>query len=73
VFWWEGGRLRARPTESQKPRAVSVFEADGPDRFRVAEGRERGELLRVVRDSAGGIAKLYWATYPVTREPSTFA
>ena len=72
VFWWEDGKLRARPTESEKPRAVSVFEADGPDSFRVAEGRERGELLRVVRDSAGGIAKLYWATYPVTREPSTF-
>jgi CubicO group peptidase (beta-lactamase class C family) len=72
VFWWEGGRLRARPTESEKPRAVSVFDADGPDRFRVAEGRERGELLRVIRDPEGRIAKLYWATYPVTREPSTF-
>jgi CubicO group peptidase (beta-lactamase class C family) len=72
VFWWEGGRLRARPTESQKPRHLSVFEPDGPDRFRVAEGRERGELLRVVRAEAGGIEKLYWATYPVTRTPSTF-
>ena len=73
VFWWEGGRLRARPTESDKPRAVSIFEPDGTDAFRVAEGRERGELLRVVRDADGGIEKLYWATYPVTREPSTFA
>jgi CubicO group peptidase (beta-lactamase class C family) len=73
VFWWEGGRLRARPTDNDKPRAVSVFEADGPDSFRVAEGRERGELLRVVRDPEGRIEKLYWATYPVTREPSTFA
>ena len=73
VFWWEGGRMRARPTENDKPRAVAVFEADGPDAFRVAEGRERGELLRVVRDPQGGIEKLYWATYPVTREPSTFA
>jgi CubicO group peptidase (beta-lactamase class C family) len=73
VFWWEGGRLHARPTESDKPRLVAVFEADGPDAFRVAEGRERGELLRVVRDEAGSIEKLYWATYPVTREPSTFA
>ena len=54
VFWWEGGRLRARPTESDKPRAVSVFEPAGRDRFRVAEGRERGELLRVVRDADGG-------------------
>jgi CubicO group peptidase (beta-lactamase class C family) len=73
VFWWEDGRLRARPTENDKPRAVSVFEADGPDAFRAVEGRERGELLRVVRDAGGGIEKLYWATYPVTREPTTFA
>jgi len=72
MFWWEGGRLRARPTESQKPRHLSVFEPDGPDRFRVGEGRERGELLRVVRDETGGIEKLYWATYPVTRMASTF-
>ena len=72
VFWWEGGRLHARPTDNDKSRVVSVFEADGPDAFRVAEGRERGELLRVVRDAEGAIEKLYWATYPVTREPSTF-
>jgi len=65
--------LHARPTESEKPRVVSVFEAEGPDAFRVAEGRERGELLRVVREPEGRIEKLYWATYPVTREPSTFA
>ncbi len=73
AFWWEGGQLRARPQESDKPRALSVFAPDGTDRFRVAEGRERGELLRVVRDSEGHIVKLYWATYPVTREPRTFA
>jgi CubicO group peptidase (beta-lactamase class C family) len=72
VFWWEGGRLHARPAESEQPRHVSVFEADGADRFRVAEGRERGELLRVVRDETGGIQKLYWATYPVTRTLATF-
>ncbi|HEY7692939.1 MAG TPA: serine hydrolase domain-containing protein [Gaiellaceae bacterium] len=72
VFWWEQGRLHARPTESDKPRALSVFEPAGRDAFRVAEGRERGELLRVVRDGDGAVAKLYWATYPVTREPSSF-
>jgi CubicO group peptidase (beta-lactamase class C family) len=72
VFWWEGGGLRARPTESDEPRAVSIFEFAGPDAFRVAEGRERGELLRVVRGADGGVEKLYWATYPVTREPTTF-
>ena len=48
---------------------MSVFEPDGADRFRVAEGRERGEVLRVVRDGEGGIEKLYWATYAVTRTP----
>ena len=53
VFWWEDGRLRARPAESDKPRAVSVFEPAGRDRFRVSEGRERGELLRVVRETDG--------------------
>jgi CubicO group peptidase (beta-lactamase class C family) len=72
VFWWEGARLRAKPQDSAKPRLVSVFEPDGADRFRVAEGRERGELLRVVRDDDGRAVKLYWATYPVTRDPQTF-
>jgi CubicO group peptidase (beta-lactamase class C family) len=75
VFWWEDGRLRARPAESDATRAVSVFEPAGPDEFRVAEGRERGELMRVVRDAdgSGAVTKLYWATYPLTRAPSTFA
>ena len=72
VFWWEDGRLRARPTESDRPRAVSVFEPAGRDGFRVSEGRERGELLRVVRDTDGTVSRLYWATYPVTRTPTTF-
>jgi CubicO group peptidase (beta-lactamase class C family) len=72
VFWWEDGRLRARPAESDRPRAVSVFEPAGRDGFRVSEGRERGELLRVVRDTDGTVARLYWATYPVTRTPTTF-
>ena len=56
-----------------KERHASVFEPEAPDRFRVAEGRERGELLRVVRDDAGLVVKLYWATYPVTRDPQSFA
>ena len=72
VFWWEEGRLRARPSESEKERALSIFEPDGSDRFRVAEGRERGELLRVVRDDEGRVVKLYLATYPLTRSPQTF-
>ena len=73
VFWWEGGRLHARPAESDKPRHISVFEPEGPDRFRVMEGRERGELLEIVRSDDGAVEKLYWATYPATREPQTFS
>ena len=50
----------------------AVFEPDGEDRFRVASGRERGELVRVVRDDAGEPVKLYWATYPCTRAPEVW-
>jgi len=39
----------------------------------VVEGRERGELLRAVRDESGAVTKLYFVTYPLTREPSSFA
>ena len=42
------------------------------DLYRCVEGRERGELLRVVRDGDGSVRKLYFATYPLLREPSTF-
>jgi hypothetical protein len=47
----------------------SVFQPDGTDRFRVLSGRERGELMRVIRDEQGAAVKLYWATYPCTRTP----
>lgn len=70
VFSWRDGRLEARLTGSrQKP---SVFAAEAPGRFRVVSGRERGELLEVVRDDSGAVVRLYWATYPFTREPQTF-
>jgi hypothetical protein len=49
-------------------REPSVFEPEGDDRFRVVSGRERGEVLRVVRDEDGDVVKLYWATYPFTRD-----
>ena len=72
VFSWRGGRLEARLVDGAPGRDVSRFEPEGEDRFRVVEGRERGELLRVVRDVDGVIEKLYFATYPVRREPSAF-
>ena len=72
VFSWRGGRLEARLVDGPPGRDVSRFEPEGDDSFRVVEGRERGELLRVVRDAAGAVEKLYFATYRVRREPSAF-
>ena len=72
VFSWRGGRLEARIATAPAERAPSVFEPDGPDRFRTISGDERGELLRVVRGDAGDVVKLYWATYPFTRTPEVF-
>jgi CubicO group peptidase (beta-lactamase class C family) len=80
-WWTEGseivlslrrGRFRADLTEGTPGRNVSYFEPEGPDRWRVVEGRERGELLRAVRAEDGTVEKLYFATYPLTRAPSTF-
>jgi len=80
--WWtegeemilslRGGRFQAELRGGRPGRTISIFEAAGTDRWRVVEGRERGELLRAVRDEEGSITKLYFATYPLTPAPSTF-
>jgi hypothetical protein len=72
VLSWRKGRLEAKLVGGVPGRDTSFLEPDGEDRFRSVEGRERGELLRVVRDTEGGVEKLYFATYPLRREPSTF-
>ena len=72
IFSWRGGKLEARLADAPPGREPSVFEAEGDDRFRVSSGRERGEVLRVVRDETGEVVKLYWATYPFTRTPEVF-
>jgi len=72
IFSWRDGRLEARLASAPPAREPSVFEPEGDDRYRTVSGRERGEVLRVVRDDAGVVVKLYWATYPFTREPVTF-
>ncbi len=72
VFAWRDGHLEARLTGAPPRIKPSVFEPEGPGRFRVVSGRERGERLEVVRDEAGAVVKLYWATYPFTREPQLF-
>jgi len=72
VFRYRDGRLQARWVAAAEWMPWSVFEPFGDDRFRTASGRERGELLRLVRDDDGTVTRMYWATYPVTRAPETF-
>ena len=72
VISFRDGRLQAELVTGSPDRNVSWFAQETPDRFRVVEGRERGELLRVVRDESGEVVKLYLATYPVTRAPMVF-
>ncbi len=72
VFSWRHGKLEARLATAPPEREPSVFEPEGDDCFRTVSGGERGEILRVVRDEAGAVVKLYWATYPFTRTPELF-
>ena len=80
-WWLEGsevvislrdGHLEARDPAAPPSLPPSVFREEGDDRFRGVSGPEEGELLEVVRDANGNVTKLYWATYPLTREPQTF-
>jgi CubicO group peptidase (beta-lactamase class C family) len=75
VFSWSRGRLEARPAFERelRPQPPAVFEPTGPDRWRTASGREEGEELRAVRDGNGKVERMYWATYPLTRNPEGFA
>lgn len=68
--WREGRLVCTLPGSSRS--APAVFERIGDDRYRTVSGRERGELLELVRDEGGRVVKLYWASYPFTREPHAF-
>jgi len=78
--WWSEGeefvfRFHRGRLEAQLPRSVfppAVFERVEADAYRTVSGRERGELLRLVRDETGAVVKMYWATYPFTRQPQIF-
>jgi hypothetical protein len=72
VFSVRNGRLEAKPVGAPRARPPSVFAEAGTDLYRCVDGREHGELLRVLRRDDGTIDRLYWATYPVTREPRPF-
>jgi CubicO group peptidase (beta-lactamase class C family) len=69
VFRWHDGRLEARWSEAPAWQPWARFERLDGDRFRTVFGRERGELLRLVRDAKGTVTRMYWATYPLSREP----
>ncbi len=72
VLLWRDGHLEARVPGAPPRVKPSLFEPEGPDLYRVVTGRERGERLEVVRDDSGAVVKLYWATYPLTRQPELF-
>jgi len=73
VLSWKDGRLRLELAGGPPGRSVSWLAPEGDDRWRIVEGRELGEVLRVARDEHGAPAKLYVATYPLTRTPGGFA
>lgn len=72
VFSWRGGRLQALPLGAPPAMPPAVFERATADTYRTVSGREQGEWLRVVRTADGDVAKMYWATYPLTRKPLIF-
>ena len=81
LWWSEGtayafsareGRLEIKAVDAPRSAEPSVLVEEGADRFRVVSGRAQGELLRVVRRDDGTVERLYWATYPVTRDPRPF-
>jgi CubicO group peptidase (beta-lactamase class C family) len=72
TFFVRDGRLWSRLSE-RDPLSETRYAAEGPDRFRAVEGRERGEVLEVVRSDSGEVERLYFATYAVTRQPLAFA
>ncbi len=73
VLSWQAGRLRLEVVDGPPGRSVSWLRREADDRWRIVEGRELGELLRVVREEGGAPVKLYVATYPLTRAPAAFA
>ena len=72
VFRWRAGALEATLAEAPPGMPPAVFRREDDDRYRTISGLERGELLRIVRDDDGSVSKLYWATYPFTREAQIF-
>ncbi len=75
VFRWRDGRLQAKLADAPSGDPATEFAEIGSDQFVALNGSERGERLIVVRGleaESTTVKKLYWATYPFTREPERF-
>jgi CubicO group peptidase (beta-lactamase class C family) len=68
MFRWHEDRLEGRLASAAEWVPWARFQRIEGDRFRTVFGRERGELLELVRDADGNVTRMYWATYPFTRE-----
>ena len=55
------------------PLADTRFAKDDSGRFRAVAGRERGELLEITRAAGGEVERMHFATYALTRTPTSFA
>ena len=67
--WWSEGVEHRFRWAGRLETDDAAFAPAGEDRYRTVEGREEGELLRVVRDESGEPVELWWAGYPFRREP----
>jgi len=73
VLSWKQGRLHLAVPQGPPGRTTAWLVPEADDRWRIVEGYELGEVLRVVRDDEGTPLRLYLATYPLTRAPAAFA
>ncbi len=73
VFRWREGKLEARFDRVADWQPSSVFERQTADRWRTVSGPEQGEALRIERAEDGSVKRMiFWAGYPVTREPGAW-
>jgi CubicO group peptidase (beta-lactamase class C family) len=73
LFRFRDGRLEAVPRDAAGSEEVTRFAREGDDLYRAVRGLERGELLRIVRDSHGDVTRLEFAGYPFERRPQPMA
>ena len=73
MFSAREGHLEIKAVDTPATAEPSVLVEEGADRFRVVSGRAQGELLaRRTPATTAPSSSLYWATYPVTRDPRPF-